>query len=133
MKTLQRNVIALIFIFSIDTRIHAIQVFHIFFKLIYKFIKRGKSNIINSLWSIGFDYFISKLRKYNIWSFQVVQIGQFNPPARWRPWASSSFKNCLDRLQEVYPFLIILILNLIKDSMNFGILIFCCILLNENI
>jgi len=69
MKTWQGNLIALIFIISIDTRIHAIQVFHIFFKLIYKFIKSGKSKIINSLWSIGFDYFSSKLRKYNIWSF----------------------------------------------------------------
>jgi hypothetical protein len=39
-----------VFIISIDTRIHAIQVFHILFKLskIF-FIKSGKSKIINSL------------------------------------------------------------------------------------
>ena len=70
MKTWQRNLIDLIFfIISTDTRIHAVQVFHIFFKLIYKFIKSGKSTILNSLWYIWFNYFISKLRKYNIWSF----------------------------------------------------------------
>ena len=32
---------------------------------------------------------------------QIVQIGRFKPQARWRPWASFSFENCLERLQEI--------------------------------
>ena len=65
MKTWQRNLIALIFIISIDTRIHAIQVFHVFqinLQIYKKWEKQNyKFSLIYMIWLL---YFKTTKRSY---------------------------------------------------------------------